>query len=102
MSRLFDRIRKIVAEIPGGKVTTYGAVARATGTRDSRKVGYALYGNNDPKIPCHRVVKKDGFIAEDYSLGGWEEQKARLLAEGVPFLGEKQVDLNKCFWSPSN
>lgn len=96
---LFSQIRNVVKKIPQGKVATYGQVARLVGISDSRKVGWALWGNQDPKIPCHRVIKKDGFLAKDYSLGGWEEQKRRLQKEGITFKAENQVDLEKHQWT---
>lgn len=97
---LFVMIRRIVAKIPKGKVATYGQVARLVGTRDARKVGWALFGNNDPKIPCHRVVRADGTLAPNYSLEGWRGQKRRLVAEGVNFKKANQVDLTKHLWEP--
>lgn len=95
---LFSQIRNIAKKIPQGKVATYGQIARLVGISDSRKVGWALWGNQEPQIPCHRVIKKDGFLAKDYSLGGWEEQKARLQKEGITFKAENQVDLEKYQW----
>jgi len=95
---LFVKIRNVVKQIPLGKVTTYGQIAKMVGITDSRKVGWALWGNQDPQIPCHRVIKKDGFLAKDYSLGGWEEQKRRLQKEGISFIKENQVDLEKHQW----
>jgi len=95
---LFNRIRKVVSQIPHGKVVTYGQVAKLIGTKDARKVGWAMYGNTDPQIPCHRVVRKDGFLAEKFSAGCWKEQKRRLEKEGITFKGEKQVDLDLHFW----
>jgi methylated-DNA-protein-cysteine methyltransferase-like protein len=97
---IFNEIRKVVARIPRGKVTTYGAIAEFLGTKDARLVGYAVYGNQDPKIPCHRVVKKDGFLAEKYSLGGWQEQKWRLQKDKTTFVSERQVNMEKHFWKP--
>lgn len=97
-SGLFVDIRKVVSKIPLGKVATYGQIARLVGIADARKVGWALWGNQDLKIPCHRVIKKDGFLAKDYSLGGWEEQKRRLQKEGITFKAENQVDLEKHQW----
>ena len=96
--KLFEQVYKIVRQIPKGKVTTYGVIARKLGTRDSRKVGYALHANPDPETPCHRVVNKDGKLADSYAFGGWEKQKEKLLAEGVVFASEKTVDLEKCLW----
>ena len=97
-SKMFERIRSMVSQIPRGTVSTYGDIAQMVGIKDARKVGWAVYGNQDPYVPCHRVVNKEGFLAEKFSLGGWREQKSRLDPEGVIFLGEKQVDLKKCRW----
>jgi methylated-DNA-protein-cysteine methyltransferase-like protein len=91
---LFPRIKKLVSLIPEGKVATYGEVARAAGIKDARKVGWAIYGNQDLSIPCHRVVNKEGFLAEKFSLGGWEEQRLRLEMDGIKFSEEKRVDLS--------
>ncbi len=95
---LFEQIRAVVKKIPEGKVATYGQVAKLVGSSDSRKVGWAMYGNKNPQIPCHRVLKKDGFLAEKFSAGGWQEQKKRLGKEGINFKGERQVDLELHLW----
>jgi len=92
---LYERIREVVATIPSGKVLTYGDVARQVGTKDARIVGWALRGNQDKKVPCHRVIKAEGFIAKNYSLGNWEGQKRLLKAEGVKFIGKRQVDMRR-------
>lgn len=92
---LFSQIRKQVSKIPKGRVSTYGEVARSINLKDSRKVGWAIYGNQDKNIPCHRVVNKDGYVALKFSLGGWREHKLRLESEGIEFVNEKQVNLDK-------
>ena len=92
---LFVKIREAVCQIPRGKVATYGQIALIVGTSDARKVGWAIYGNKDPKIPRHRVVFADGSLALNYSLGGYKEQKSRLQAEGVKFEEEMKVSLSK-------
>jgi methylated-DNA-protein-cysteine methyltransferase-like protein len=94
----FKKVHKLVAEIPEGKVATYGQIAQMLGTKDARKVGWALHGNTDPKIPCHRVVNKEGGVAENYAFGGYKEQKMMLMEEGVSFVDETHVDLEKCLW----
>lgn len=71
---------------------TYGQVGKALGTRDFRRVGQALHANKDPNVPCHRVVFADGHLAPNYAFGGAEEQKKKLLAEGVKFIANR-VDL---------
>jgi O-6-methylguanine DNA methyltransferase len=95
----FDLVRNLVKTIPQGKVMTYGAVASALGLKSPRIVGWALRGNQNPQIPCHRVVQKSGTLAPNFSLGGWQEQKRRLLADGVIFTKNNQVDLSKCLYT---
>ena len=90
----FDRVHTLVATVPVGYVTTYGAIAKAMGTKDARRVGHALHANTDPKnIPCHRVVFSDGRLAPGYAFGGPDEQKKRLELEGVKFTTSNTVDL---------
>lgn len=92
----FDRVFEIVRNIPFGKVMTYGQISEILETRDARKVGWALHSNkNSGDVPCHRVVNKDGRLAPSYAFGGPMEQKARLLSEGVEFIDENHVDMNK-------
>ena len=96
--RFFQQVYEIVKKIPEGKVMTYGQIAEILGTKDVRRVGWALHGNKDPNIFCHRVVNKEGSVAVNYAFEGWEEQKRKLLAEGVTFIDEKRVDLKKHLW----
>ena len=97
MDGLFERVYEVVRRIPKGKVTTYGEIARIMGTKDARKVGFALHANSDPKTPCHRVVNKDGRLAPNFAFDGEKEQRRRLEAEGVSFIKEK-VNLKKHLW----
>jgi methylated-DNA-protein-cysteine methyltransferase-like protein len=87
-SNLFSQIRNLVKTIPSGKVTTYGDIAKALGT-NPRTVGWALRGNENVSIPCHRVVKIGGLLADNFSLGNWPEQRRRLQAEGLKFSGRQ-------------
>ncbi len=82
MSDFFDRVYEIVKQIPRGKVTTYGAVAKLAGSpRASRQVGWALHNNPQPGIiPCHRVVFKDGSLTNGFAFGGRDVQKGMLVA----------------------
>ncbi|MDO8452628.1 MAG: methylated-DNA--[protein]-cysteine S-methyltransferase [bacterium] len=97
----FEKIYEAVSRIPKGKVSTYGAIARLIGSRDVRKVGWALHANPDgEKVPCHRVVNKEGRLAPGYAFGGPGEQKKKLEAEGVPFKDEGHVDLERALWEP--
>ena len=90
----FERVYAVVKKIPPGKVMTYGQIAEMIGTKDARRVGQALHANPDgSKVPCHRVVNRDGRLAPGYAFGGPNEQRNKLLAEGVKFVDETHVDL---------
>ena len=99
-NNFFKQVYDVVCQIPLGKVATYGQIAQILGTKDARKVGWALHGNTNPNIPCHRVVNKNGGVATNYAFDGWAEQKRKLLAEGVSFISEKEVDLKNFLWQP--
>jgi methylated-DNA-protein-cysteine methyltransferase-like protein len=101
MKGFYQRIYDVVKKIPCGKVATYGQIAELLGTKDARKVGWALHVNHDPKVPCHRVVNREGRLAPNFAFNGWKEQKLRLLGEGVGFKSEMYVD-PKYFWAPSS
>ncbi len=94
----FERVYEAVSLIPAGRVASYGQIARALGNpRLSRVVGYALHVNPRPGvIPCHRVVRKDGSVCTGFAFGGAERQAALLRAEGVCFLDETHVDMERC------
>ncbi len=88
-------VLSVVAEIPPGRVATYGQIARLSGReRNARLVGRILrnaelYGD----YPCHRVVDHSGRL-----VPGWPEQAALLRAEGVPLRDDRHVDLAACQW----
>ncbi len=99
----FSQVYELVQQIPEGYVTTYGEIARALGTRDSRRIGHALHANpSGNTIPCHRVVTKDGKLSESYAFGGSIEQYAKLKEERVTFIDRTHVDLAKHFFKFSS
>ena len=79
----FGAVYRVVRQIPKGKVTTYGIVARLAGNpRMSRQVGWALHANPDQStIPCHRVVGNSGSLT-GYA-GGIDKKIALLKNEGA-------------------
>lgn len=94
---VFERIYNVVSAIPKGKVATYGQVAVLAGNpRWARVVGYALHNNPKPVIiPCHRVVNREGRVAEAFAFGGGNRQRELLEAEGIVFEKDGTVDLTK-------
>ncbi len=97
---VFEKIYKVVMNIPKGKVATYGQVALLAGNpRWSRVVGYALHANPDPSlIPCHRVVDRFGSVSKAFAFGGENMQITLLKNEGVE-LKDGRVDLSKFQWN---
>lgn len=97
---VFKKIYDVVCQIPRGRVATYGTVARMAGNpRWARVVGYALHNNPAPGIiPCHRVVNREGKVAESFAFGGGSVQREMLEAEGVIFDADGYVDLDKYGW----
>ena len=95
-----EELFALVKKIPAGKVTTYGALARALGSpRGARQVGRLLHGNRSPVVvPCHRVVFADGSLSPAFAFGGNNVQREWLEREGVPFDGER-VDIAACFFA---
>lgn len=100
MESFFCSVYEIVKQIPSGKVATYGQIAKMLGApRSSRAVGYALHANPDhDKIPCHRVVNRFGGLTPAFAFGGENMQRQYLEKEGVIFLQDGRVDLEKCLW----
>lgn len=86
-----QRIWALCARIPAGRVTTYGALARAAGSPSgARAVGMAMNRNPyAPAVPCHRVVAGDGRLT-GYA-GGLAKKRAMLEAEGVCVTGPAQT-----------
>lgn len=97
---VFEKIYHVVKQIPKGYVATYGQVAAMAGNRRwARVVGYALHvAPSSGDIPCYRVVNKDGRVSEAFLFGGENRQVELLKAEGVEFVDENHVDMEKYQW----
>lgn len=93
----YEKIYIVVKSIPKGKVATYGQVALLAGNpRWARVVGYALHKNPEPGIiPCHRVVNRNGQVAESFAFGGSNVQRELLEKEGIVFSSDGSIDLEK-------
>lgn len=94
---VFERIYEVVKQIPVGRVATYGQVAMLAGNpRWARVVGYALHNNPDPeKIPCYRVVNREGRVATGFAFGGGKTQRELLEKDGIIFETDGHIDLDK-------
>ena len=98
----FELAYKTVRLVPKGRVTTYSSVAKFLGNpRGSRAVGWAMRVCPYPDVPCHRVVRSDGFVS-----GFSEDVKRRIqkLRKEQVKVQNKRVDLSKYYFDmiPSN
>ncbi|MBA2492821.1 MAG: MGMT family protein [Gammaproteobacteria bacterium] len=98
----YSRIYTVVRQIPAGKVSTYGDVARLAGyPRQARLVGYALHAlPPHSTVPWHRVVNAKGGISTGRGRHGADsEQRIRLEDEGIEFGIDGRISLNRFRWS---
>lgn len=95
---LDKKIYKKLLEVPKGKITTYGELAKAVGLKNGqRAVGKIMNKNPYPVIiPCHRVIKSDGKIG-GYAYG--QEIKSNMLSkEGIKIKNGKILDLENSIY----
>ena len=98
----FERVYVIARQIPFGKVTSYGAIAKALGAgRSARMVGWAMnacHGQDD--IPAHRVVNRLGLLTGKHHFEGTNLMQQLLESEGIKIQNNQIVDLEKYYWEP--
>ena len=97
------RILAVVRQVPAGSVTTYGEVAALAGfPGHARLVGYALHAlPRHTTVPWHRVINASGGISLGRAQPGGElVQRLLLEAEGIEFLGNGKVSLERWRWQP--
>ena len=94
-SSFSSRVYEIVAQIPPGKVITYGQIAWMLGRpRAARAVGYAMsQAPENRALPCHRVVNRTGTLAPEQAFLGERHQRFLLELEGVHFLKDERIDM---------
>ena len=98
----FERVYQVARQIPAGKVTSYGAIARAIGSAQSaRMVGYAMNAShNMPDIPAHRVVNRNGLLTGKHHFQGTSLMQQLLENEGIQVVNNQIQDFDKHFWTP--
>ena len=98
----FTLVYDIVRQIPSGRVTSYGAIAAALGTKSSaRMVGWAMNSSHAvPGVPAHRVVNRKGLLTGKMHFAYPEQMQELLEKEGVAVKEDQVVDFEKRFWDP--
>jgi methylated-DNA-protein-cysteine methyltransferase related protein len=99
----FELVFDIVRQVPKGRVTSYGAIAAALGTRSSaRMVGWAMNSSHHEslKVPAHRVVNRKGLLTGKMHFDYPEQMQELLEKEGVKIVDDQVQNFDKLFWDP--
>jgi methylated-DNA-protein-cysteine methyltransferase related protein len=99
----FELVYEVTRQIPKGRVTSYGAIARCLGTKMSaRMVGWAMNGSRKAqiRIPAHRVVNRNGMLVGRHHFKTPDEMEMLLKKEGIRVKNNTVVDFEKLFWDP--
>ena len=98
----FERVYAVVRQIPYGKVTSYGAIAKVLGTaRSARMVGWAMNASHNLEdVPAHRVVNRNGLLTGKMHFDGTNLMQQLLENEGIVVVDNQIVDFKKVFWTP--
>lgn len=98
----FKNVFEIVKLIPEGRVTSYGAIAKALGTaKSSRMVGWAMNDSHQhPGIPAHRVVNRNGLLTGKMHFETPTKMEELLFSEGIVVKDDKVVEFSTLFWDP--
>jgi methylated-DNA-protein-cysteine methyltransferase related protein len=98
----FERVYAVARQIPFGKVTSYGAIAKALGTgRSARMVGWAMNASHDLEdVPAHRVVNRKGLLTGKHHFDGTNLMQQLLESEGIVVIDSQIQNLESVFWSP--
>jgi methylated-DNA-protein-cysteine methyltransferase related protein len=100
----FELVYDVVRQIPKGRVTSYGAIAAALGTKKSaRMVGWAMNNAHfiTPKVPAHRVVNRQGLLTGRMHFATPTQMEELLLQEGIEVKNDQVQNFQKLFWDPA-
>tara|TARA_R110002051_G_scaffold131376_1_gene205256 strand:+ start:852 stop:1190 length:339 start_codon:yes stop_codon:yes gene_type:complete len=96
----FQKVYEVAKQIPYGRVTSYGAIAKYLGTaRSARMVGWAMNGSPDD-VPAHRVVNRKGLLTGKHHFNGTNLMQQLLENEGIKVVDNQIQELEKHFWDP--
>jgi methylated-DNA-protein-cysteine methyltransferase related protein len=98
----FSRVYEVVRQIPYGKVTSYGAIAKHIGAPGSaRMVGWAMNASHNLNdVPAHRVVNRKGLLTGKHHFDGTNLMQQLLESEGVIVIDSQIQDFENVFWDP--
>jgi methylated-DNA-protein-cysteine methyltransferase-like protein len=100
----FTKVYEVTRQIPCGRVTSYGAIAKYLGAPGSaRMVGWAMNNSHHlpDYIPAHRVVNRNGLLTGKHHFPGENTMKELLESEGIKVNNDQIIDFQKHFWNPN-
>jgi len=100
----FKDVHEVVRQIPKGRVSSYGAIARYLGTGlSARMVGWAMNAAHavHPPVPAHRVVNRNGMLSGKAHFSPPSLMEDLLKKEKIVVKEDKIIDFNELFWDPS-
>lgn len=103
MTSFEEKVLHIVRKIPKGKVMSYGQIAKIIGTpKAAREVGWAMHNlGGTPNFPWWRVLNNKGTISLKETLDNSPNTQQKLLeAEGIEFLSDLQLDIERYRFHP--
>ena len=98
----FGRVYEVARQIPYGRVTSYGAIAKVLGAaRSARMVGWAMNASHNlDDVPAHRVVNRNGLLTGKHHFDGTNLMQQLLESEGIIVIENQIIDFEKHFWIP--
>jgi methylated-DNA-protein-cysteine methyltransferase-like protein len=98
----FERVYAVGRQIPYGKVTSYGAIAKVLGAaRSARMVGWAMNAaHNLEDVPAHRVVNRKGLLTGKHHFDGTNLMQQLLESEGIVVEDNQIMNFESVFWEP--
>lgn len=101
-SGFFEKVYKIVEKIPYGRVSSYGAIARAIGAAGSaRMVGWAMNAATGmDEVPAHRVLNRNGVLTGKHHFPGTDLMQKLLEDEGLVVENDHVQDFKNVYWDP--
>jgi methylated-DNA-protein-cysteine methyltransferase-like protein len=103
MSDFFEQVYEVVKQIPPGRVTSYGAIAKYLGTTGSaRMVGWAMNASHSHTgfVPAHRVVNRNGLLTGKHHFDTHFAMQELLESEGIKVVDDQIINFKKHFWDP--
>ena len=99
----YKKVYNVVKNIPIGRVSTYGLIAKYLGApKSSRVVGYAMnVSHKIHDVPAHRVVNRVGLLTGKHHFSGSNMMKELLESEGVKVKNNIIIDFKNVVWDPS-